>query len=85
MRIFHYLLLASGFFLLIGAVHGATRGRKDIVEVVALALLGIAVIIMGIDKVMMGDLPGWLELLEILLLFVSAALLMGNPRTPTKT
>jgi len=85
MRIFDYLLLLSGVLLLVGAGHGAIRGRKDVVEVTALALVGVAVLIMGIEKFMVSSLPEWLEWLEILLLFVGAALFMGNPRTPTRT
>ena len=85
MRIFDYLLLLSGVLLLIGAAHGAIRGRKDVVEITALALVGVAVCIMGVEKLMVRSLPEWLEWIQILLLFISAALFMGNPRTPTRT
>lgn len=76
MRAFDYFMLIGGIVMLIGAAHGATRGRKDVVEVTALAVVGLGIMILGVDKVWPA-VPAVLEILASLLLIVGGLLFLG--------
>ena len=76
MRAFDYFMLIGGVVMLIGAAHGATRGRKDVVEVTALAVVGLGTLILGVDKVRPA-VPAVLEVLASLLLIVGGLLFLG--------
>lgn len=76
MRAFDYFMLVGGVVMLIAAAHGATRGRKDVVEVTALAVVGLGTMILGVDKVWPA-VPAVLEVLASLLLIVGGLLFLG--------
>ena len=76
MRAFDYFMLIGGIVMLIGAAHGATRGKKDVVEVTALAVVGLGTAILGVDKVWPA-VPALLEILASLLLIVGGLLFFG--------
>lgn len=77
MRAFDYFMLVGGLVMIIGAAYGAARGKKDVVEVTALALVGLGVTILGVDKVSATIIPAGLEILASLLLVVGGLLFLG--------
>ena len=85
MRYFDLVVPLSGLILLAGAAYGAVRKTKDIVEVTAWTALGLAFLVMSIEKIAGRGLPVWLDIVGLLLLLVGVALVVGNPPNRTST
>ena len=83
MRFLDFLLPLSGLVLVGGAAYSGLKRKRDVVEVTAISLAGIAIVILGSDRI--TSVPAWLEWLAIVLMFVATALLVGNPRNKKGT
>lgn len=77
MRAFDYLMLAGGVAMLISAAYHARSGKKDVVEMTALTVVGIGIAILGVDKVWADSVPAALEVLASILLVFGGLLFLG--------
>ena len=79
MRVLDFLTFLSGVVLLLSAGYRARRG-EDMVEVIALVLVGLAVTILGADEISREVIPRWIEAVATILLLLGGTLFLGLPK-----